>query len=95
MEFDWINTPFEAEGEVTPKEVEESFEDPFSIRLLPEIEDMSAREARYFILGRSLGGTPLFTIFWTDGKRYRVILSRKMTQDEEGFYDRKNSEANY
>lgn len=95
MEFDWINAPFEADGEITAKEVEESFEDPFGIRLLPEIEDMSAREARYFILGRSLSGTPLFVIFWTDGKKYRVILARKMTQDEEGFYDRKNSEANY
>lgn len=91
MEFDWINVPFES-TEVSPKEIEESFEDPFGIRILPDIDDVSASEARYFILGRSVSGRGLFTVFWTDGKRYRIIQSRPMTEAESGFYERKNAD---
>jgi len=91
MDFDWINGPADL-GEVSPKEIEESFEDPFSIRLLPDIYDVAASEARYFILGKSVSGRSLFTVFWTDGKRYRVIQSRPMTDAEVGFYERKNAE---
>jgi uncharacterized DUF497 family protein len=91
MEFDWdMGAP--DLGEVSQKEVEESFEDPFSIRLLPDLDDSSASEARYFILGKSVSGRALFTVFWTDGKRYRVIQSRPMTEAEIGFYDRKNAD---
>jgi len=91
MDFDWINAPAEL-GEVTTREVEETFEDPFSIRLLPDIDDVSASEARYFILGKSVTGRALFSVFWTDGKRYRIIQSRLMTEAEVGFYDRKNAD---
>jgi uncharacterized DUF497 family protein len=91
MEFDWLNGS-EGLSEVTPREVEEAFEDPFSIRLLPDIEDESSTEARYFILGKSITGRSIFTLFWTDGKRYRVICARPMTDGEIGFYDRKNSD---
>jgi len=91
MEFDW--TRFDPLG-ITKKEIEESFEDPFGIRLMPDIEEAEGREPRYFNLGRAISPAPLFTVFWTDGKIYRVIFSRRMTTDEEGFYDRKNSEAN-
>ncbi|MEO6846227.1 MAG: BrnT family toxin [Chthoniobacterales bacterium] len=90
MEFDWLDAPFDLK-KTSPREVEESFEDPFSIRLLPE-EDAS-RETRYFNLGKSAAGRALFNVFWTDGKRYRVILSRDMTPDEISFYERKNSEG--
>ncbi|PTX98163.1 hypothetical protein DB345_04820 [Spartobacteria bacterium LR76] len=91
MEFDWINSPAGL-GDLTPREVEETFEDPFSIRLLPELDDSS--DARYFILGRAVSGKLLFTVFWTDGKRYRIIQSRVMTEAEAGFYERKNAELN-
>lgn len=93
MEFDWINVPADL-SDVTPKEIEETFEDPFSIRLLPDIDDLSASEARYFILGKSVSGRGVFTIFWTDGKRYRVIQSRPMTEAESSFYERKNADLN-
>jgi hypothetical protein len=93
MEFDWLDAPFDLHT-VAPKEIEESFEDPFSLRLLPEgIEDDS--KARFFNLGRTLGDRGIFSLFWTDGKRYRVILSRDMTPEETAFYDRKNSEHNF
>jgi uncharacterized DUF497 family protein len=76
---------------VTPKEIEESFEDPFAVRLLPD-GDYGSEDARYICLGRSVGLRPLFSVFWTDGKRYRVIISREMTKDEESFYDRRNAQ---
>jgi len=88
MEFDWLDAPFDLR-KMSPKDIEESFEDPFSLRLLPE---QGGTNARYFNLGKSLSGRGVFSLFWTDGKRYRVILARPMTLEEESFYDRKNSE---
>jgi uncharacterized DUF497 family protein len=89
MEFDWIDTPFNLKA-LPPKEIEESFEDPFSLRILPDM--LHATEARYFNLGKTMAGRSLFTVFWTDGKAYRAILSRDMTPEEIHFYERKNSE---
>ncbi len=91
MEFDWDYIPSEL-GELSTKEIEESFEDPFSIRLLPDFDDGTTGEARYFILGKAVSGRALFTVFWTDGKRYRVIHSRVMTEAESNFYERKNAD---
>lgn len=90
MEFDWIDCHFDLK-KVTPREIEESFEDPFSIRIFPEsVSDDS--ETRYFSLGKTINNRFLFSVFWTDGKAYRVIASRDMTDDEQTFYDRKNAE---
>jgi hypothetical protein len=93
MDFDWLDVPFDLR-KVTPKEIEESFEDPFGLRLLPEgmVDD---EKARFFNLGRSVNGRNIFSVFWSDGKRYRVIFSRDMVSEEIAFYDRKNSEQNY
>ena len=91
MEFDWLDAPFDLH-KVTPKEIEESFEDPFSLRLMPDVEIAGPENTRYFNLGKSIGGRGIFTIFWTDGKRMRAILSREMTQEEQSFYERKNQE---
>ena len=90
MEFDWLEVAFDLR-KVPPKEIEETFEDPFSLRLLPEIPSADG-EARYFNLGRTTNNRAIFSVFWTDGKRYRVILARDMTAEETIFYDRKNSE---
>jgi uncharacterized DUF497 family protein len=89
MEFDWLDTPFDLKP-IPPKEIEESFEDPFSLRILPD--SVQDTEARYFNLGKSMSGRALFTVFWTDGKAYRAIFSREMTPEEAHFYERKNSE---
>ena len=94
MEFDWHNPPFNLDGSLTRQDIEESFEDPFSMRLLPDgVGD--DEKARYFNLGKSINDRGIFTVFWTDGKRYRAILSRDMTPEENNFYDRKNSELGY
>lgn len=92
MEFDWLDARFDLK-KVTPREIEESFEDPFAVKLLPEGK-WADSEARFFCLGKSLGGRVLFSLFWTDGKKYRVILSREMSETEQNFYERKNTELN-
>ena len=91
MEFDWLDAPFDLHV-VTPKEIEESFEDPFGLRLLPEMEIGGVDKVRYFNLGKSMSGRGIFTLFWTDGKRIRCILSRPLSPEEQAFYDRKNQE---
>ena len=90
MEFDWLDVSFDLKR-LTPREIEESFEDPFSLRLLPET-GAEAAQARYFSLGKSVSNRAIFSVFWTDGKKYRVIFARDMTPDETAFYERKNSE---
>ena len=52
------------------------------MRLLPD-GNYGSEDARYICLGRSVSSRPLFSVFWTDGKRYRVIISREMTKEEE------------
>jgi hypothetical protein len=93
MDFDWLDCPFDLH-KITPREIEESFEDPFSIRLLPEGLEGS-EHARYFNLGKTVGDRGVFTVFWTDGKKYRAIASRDMVQEEVTFYERKNSEMGF
>jgi uncharacterized protein len=93
MEFDWLDAPFEL-GKLTPKEIEESFEDPFSLRLMPDVEIAGEGHARYFNLGKSVDGRGVFTIFWSDGKNIRCILSREMTAEELSFFERKAQEGN-
>ena len=90
MDFDWLDASFDLK-QLTPREIEESFEDPFAIRLLPDNEDSDA-ETRFFCLGTTVTGRNVFSVFWTDGKKYRVILSRDMSEQEKHFYERKNAE---
>jgi hypothetical protein len=90
MEFDWLDAPFNLKP-IPPREIEESFEDPFSIRLMPD--GRHDADARYFNLGRTIADRPVFSVFWTDGKRYRVLAAREMSPEEVTFYQRKNSES--
>jgi len=88
MEFDWNNPPFEMDSSLTPREIEESFEDPFSVRLLPDSSRFSV-QARYFNLGQSAAGHGVFSVYRTNGKQIRVILARHFTPEEQFFYQRK------
>lgn len=90
MEFDWIGAAFDL-TKLPPKDIEESFEDPFSLKLLPDGQD-EGTEARYYNLGKSLQGRPVFSTFWTDGKHYRVVFARLMTPAEHDFFERKKAE---
>lgn len=90
MDFDWIGVSFDL-THLPPKDIEESFEDPFSLKLLPD-DNNEGSGARYYNLGKSLNGRPVFSVFWTDGKHYRVIFAREMTAVEADFFDRKKAE---
>jgi len=88
MEFDWNSPPFECNGSLTPRDIEESFEDPFAVRLLPD-SPRFAVQARFFNLGRSASGVGVFSIYRANGKQFRVIFARAFTDEEAFFYQRK------
>ncbi|MCO5051095.1 MAG: hypothetical protein M9920_02180 [Verrucomicrobiae bacterium] len=76
------------DSSLTPREIEESFEDPFAIKLLPDSARFSA-QARYFNLGKSAGGEGIFSLYRTNGKLIRVIYARPFQPEERYFYQRK------
>jgi uncharacterized DUF497 family protein len=88
MEFDWNNPPFEMGGSLTQREIEESFEDPFAIKLLPDSPRFSV-QARFFNLGVTAGGDGVFSIYRTNGKLVRIIYARPFQPEERFFYQRK------
>ena len=92
MEFDWTNPPFNLDSSLTRQEIEESFEDPFAVRLLPD-SSRFAVQARFFNLGVSASGTGIFTIYRTNGKQARVIFARSFQPEEQFFYQRKLNQA--
>ena len=88
MEFDWNNPPFELGSSLTQREIVESFEDPFAIRLLPDSQRFAV-QARFFNLGAAAGGDGIFSVYRTNGKQIRVIYSRPFQPEERFFYQRK------
>ncbi len=88
MEFDWNNPPFNLDSSLTLQEIEESFEDPFAIRLLPDSPRFSV-QTRFFNLGVTAGGTGIFSVYRTNGKQIRVLHARQFQPEERFFYPRK------
>jgi len=88
MEFDWSNPPFSLDGSLTQREIEESFEDPFAVKLLPDSPRFSV-QARFFNLGVSASGTGIFSVYRTNGKQVRIIFARPFQPEERFFYQRK------
>jgi hypothetical protein len=88
MEFDWNNPPFNLDGSLMLREIEESFEDPFAVRLLPDSQRFSV-QARFFNLGMSAGGAGVFSVYRTNGKQVRVLFARPFEPEERFFYQRK------
>ena len=88
MEFEWNNPPFETDGSLTQREIEESFEDPFAIRLLPDSPRFGV-QARFFNLGMSAGGIGIFSAYRTNGQLVRVLQARQFEAEERFFYQRK------
>ena len=91
MEFDWNNPPFELNGSFSSREIEESFEDPFAVRLLPDSQRFSV-QARYFNLGQSASGVGIFSVYRTNGKQFRIIYARPFVPEEQFFYERKREQ---
>ena len=92
MDFDWNNPPFNLDSSLTLQEIEESFEDPFAIRLLPDSPRFSV-QARFFNLGVSASGTGVFSVYRTNGKVARVLHARPFEPEERFFYQRKVDQA--
>lgn len=88
MEFDWKNPPFELDSSLSQREVEESFEDPFAVRLLPDSRRFAV-QARFFNLGMSANGVGIFSVYRTNGKQVRVLQARHFEPEERFFYQRK------
>ncbi len=88
MEFDWTNLPFSLDSSLTEREVEESFEDAFALRVLPDSPRFSV-QTRFFNLGMTAGGIGVFSVYRTNGKRIRVIFARQFEPEERFFYQRK------
>jgi len=87
MEFDWNNPSFEL-GSLSQREIEESFEDPFAVRLMPDTPRFGV-QARFFNLGMSAGGVGIYSVYRTNGKLVRVLLARPFEPEERFFYQRK------
>jgi uncharacterized DUF497 family protein len=88
MEFDWNNLPFSLDSSLTQREIEESFEDPFALRVLPDSPRFSV-QARYFNLGMTAGGEGVFSVYRTNGKQVRILYARAFEPEERFFYQRK------
>jgi uncharacterized DUF497 family protein len=92
MEFDWTNPPFNLDSSLTLQGIEESFEDPFAIRMMPDSPRFSV-QARFFNLGMSASGTGIFSVYRTNGKQIRVIYARQFQPEERFFYQRKMDQS--
>jgi uncharacterized DUF497 family protein len=92
MDFDWNNPPFSQSGSLSIQDVEESFEDPFAVRLMPDSSRFAA-QARYFNMGTSANGNGIFSVYRTNGKSIRVIFARPFEPEERFLYQRKMNQA--
>ena len=92
MDFDWNNPPFNLDRSLTLESIEESFEDPFAVRLLPD-SPRFAVQARFFNLGVAANGQGVFTVFRTNGKQARVIFARPFEPEDRSFYQSRLAQA--
>ncbi|MGD1083793.1 MAG: hypothetical protein ABSA47_03470 [Verrucomicrobiota bacterium] len=92
MEFDWNNPPFNLDPSISLGHIEESFEDPFAVRLLPDSPRFS-KQARFFNLGLAANGQGVFTLFRANGKQARVIFARPFEPEEKYVYQRRLTHA--
>ena len=92
MDFDWTNPPFNLDRSLSVQAIEESFEDPFAVRLLPD-SPRFAVQARFFNLGMSADGLGIFTVYRTNGKQARIIFARPFQPAEQYMYERKLSQS--
>lgn len=92
MDFDWSNPPFNLDNALSIQDIEETFEDPFAVRLLPDSPRFSV-QARFFNLGTTAKGMGVFTVYRTNGKQIRVIFARFFEPEEQFFYNRKMEHA--
>ncbi|MSR66738.1 MAG: hypothetical protein EXS24_05125 [Pedosphaera sp.] len=90
MEFDWEGFKPLSGGSLNTVEIEESFEDPFSVKLMPDSVRFS-EQARYFNIGKTVKGLGVFSVYRTNGRQVKVILARLLEPEENFFYERHQS----
>jgi uncharacterized DUF497 family protein len=88
MEFEWS---LYKSDKLSPEEIAESFEDPFSLRFLPD-SPRFASQNRFFSLGNSSASKGIFAVYTSTGKIVKVLAARLMTEEETFFYERKSKE---
>ncbi len=71
--------------------LEECFEDPFALRLMPDAPRFQ-KQSRFFCLGRNLSGQHWMIVYAPGGKTQKVVGARPMTERETEFYTRKAKE---
>ena len=92
MDFNWNNLPFNLDRSISLESIEESFEDPFAVHLLPDSQRFAV-QARFFNLGVSANGVGVFSVYRTNGKTTQVIFARPFQKEEQFFYQRKLNNA--
>ncbi len=90
MEFDWESHDSQPVGSLKVRDVEESFEDPFAVRLMPDTTRF-AKQARYINLGRASRGQGVFTVYRANGKPLQIILARLFEPEENFFYEKQQA----
>jgi uncharacterized protein len=87
-EFEWDAANAEKNWlrhRVSPAECEQVF---FNCPLVVDEDELHSREElRYYALGQSDAGRPLFVVFTFRGERVRVISARDMTRRERKEYE--------
>lgn len=88
MEFEWS---LYKSSKLTQEEIAESFEDPFSLRFLPDSNRFNSSN-RFFSIGCSSAGSAIFAVYTSTGKVIRVLAARSMSEEENYYYSRKSKE---
>jgi hypothetical protein len=88
MDFDWKDSSLKVGDDLSFQGIEESFEDPFAVRLLPDSPRFE-QNARFFNLGRTSSGSGVFSVYRTNGKMVRVLGARLFEPEETFFYKRR------
>ena len=88
MDFDWANPPFTLESDLPLEEIESSFDDPFSLKLMPDSPRFSV-QARFFNLGVGSSGSGIFSVYRTNGKSIRIVHARRFEAEERFLYQRR------
>ncbi len=92
MEFDWEKRAERPNCSLKEREVEESFEDPFSVRLFPDAAQF-AESVRFFNLGRTAEGIGVFSVYRANGKQIRILCARPFVAEEDFFYERQQKKT--
>ena len=92
--FEWdegnITKNWESHG-VTHIECEEVF---FNIPLVMNVDEPhSIKESRYYALGKTSSGRPLFLVFTIRNEKIRVISARDMNRKERKIYEQTEKHA--